>query len=415
MEESVKRFAKGFTKTLAIVNPKPERPSAHGPRRPPEPIAKFNNLEAFLSQELNVQYEDLSDGAVSSNADILFLTAPNDVTEEDLFAIDQFLMQGGTVIAASSPFIGKFTRQSIDLKDNYSGVNAWLNHHGLSVKDEIVLDTQNGVFPMQMMRNVGGVQVQDIKMLEYPYFIDVRGEGLNQNNLITSQIPQVTLAWASPVVVDETKNQGREIIELLRSSEESWVSKSKDVLPDPNDNLGEKFKPESEQKSRLLGVIAQGRFESYFAGKDSPLLENDQAESDTENGSSDEQNEAQKFKLGKVVEHSTESARIILIGSNDFLRDEVLQMAGAATQSQYLNSLQFIANAVDWSLGDSGLLGIRSRGHFNRTLPPMAQSEQMYWEYFNYILAALALVAVAVFERRRRHRKQKHYLSLMAD
>ena len=65
-------------------------------------------------------------------------------------------------------------------------------------------------------------------------------------------------------------------------------------------------------------------------------------------------------------------------------------------------------NTLDWALQDDQLLQIRSRAHFNRTLPPMERQAQLLIEYFNYGLAVawLLLLAVASWLRsilRRRH------------
>ncbi len=73
------------------------------------------------------------------------------------------------------------------------------------------------------------------------------------------------------------------------------------------------------------------------------------------------------------------------------------------------------ANAVDWSLEDSGLLSIRSRGHFNRTLPPMEQSTQVFWEYLNYGLAALLLLTVGFVQRVHSTRKQRFYAQILGQ
>ena len=85
-------------------------------------------------------------------------------------------------------------------------------------------------------------------------------------------------------------------------------------------------------------------------------------------------------------------------------------MAGVAVGSEYLNSLQLMANAVDWSLEDQGLLGIRSRGHFNRTLPAMDHSEQSFWEYLNYGLALAALGLIALLWQLRQRQRRRAFL-----
>jgi ABC-2 type transport system permease protein len=69
---------------------------------------------------------------------------------------------------------------------------------------------------------------------------------------------------------------------------------------------------------------------------------------------------------------------------------------------------------VDVALEDQGLLGIRSRGHFNRTLPPLPDDEQRFWEYLNYVLAALGLAAVFFVHRLRARTKRARYAAWLA-
>lgn len=53
-------------------------------------------------------------------------------------------------------------------------------------------------------------------------------------------------------------------------------------------------------------------------------------------------------------------------------------------------------NTLDWALQDDQLLQIRSRAHFNRTLPPMERSARMILEYLNYGAALLWLLLLAL-------------------
>lgn len=412
MEAGIKRFASGFTKTVALVsptvNPQMGQFGMGG--------ARFTQLEKFLGAELNVQQEDLSDGQVSGEADILLLLSPKDLNEKQLFAVDQFLMQGGTVIAATSPFAASLTPRSLTLQQQNSGLSGWLAHNGLSMEKKLVLDPQNAAFPLPVTRNIGGFQLQELRMLDYPYFIDIRSKGLNAENPITADLPQLTMAWASPISVDSKKQGQRTLTELLHSSAQSWLSGSTDIMPRIDQNGLSTFKPEGNTGEQLLGVISAGRFDSYFAGKPSPLLNQEQAKTDTDSTDTKaKQDNENSPRISGVIEHSPESARIILFSSNDFLSDQVIQIAGSSNRSEYLNSLQLIANTVDWSLEDAGLLSIRARGHFNRTLPPLEHSSQLFWEYLNYALAALALGLIALLQRQRQKARQRNYLHRLAD
>lgn len=408
---AVKRFANGFTKTVAWVGSTPD----YDPHGMGNSAKQFNQLEQFLGEELNIQREDLSDGSVSGQADILFLAAPKALDEKQLFAVDQFLMQGGTVIAATSPYAANISQRNLSLQRQDSGLTNWLKHHGISIEPKLVMDKQNVPFPIPVSRNLGGFSVQEMRMLDYPYFIDVRGPGLNPDNVITANLPQSTLAWASPISVDTDKQKSRNVIELLHSSDKSWLSDNTNIMPQLTANGVVPYVPEGEQKSHLLGVIVKGHFESFFAGKESPLLK--KAESNTVQT---DQNATQTINdkpttIGSVISKSPDSARLIIFSSNDFISDPVISMAGAASGGQYLGSLQLIANTFDWVLEDEGLSTIRARSNFNRTLPAMEESTRTFWEYFNYGLALFALLMVGLVRHQFKRARDKRYQQLMAS
>lgn len=412
LEAGIKRFAAGFTRTVAMVAPQ-QNPMAAQYGMPAGP--GFSQLRNSLAEELNVVDEDLSDGSVSGEADVLLLLAPENLDDRQLFAVDQFLMQGGTVIVASSPFISSLDQGGLSLRPLSSGLSGWLAHHGFELDSSLVMDPQNAAFPLPVTRNVGGFQLQEVAMLDYPWFVDVRPDGLNRELSVTADLPQLTLAWASPITLADAPEgaASRSFTALAYSSADAWLSASTEVMPRIDADGLPDYRPEGERGRQLLAAIGAGRFDSYFAGRESPLLQSEPAAAD--NGEAGENDAAAETPgtASAVIQRSPESARLMLIGSNDFLRDQVLGLAGAAGGSEYLNSLQFMANAVDWALQDDQLASIRSRGHFNRTLPPMEQDAQVFWEYLNYGLAALALLIIAAIQHLRRRRRLAGYAALM--
>jgi len=407
LTSGIQRFASGFTKTVAFVAPQPNPQLARYGLGGPA----FQQLEQVLGADLNIKNENLNDGSVDSDADVLLLAAPDKLDEKQLFAVDQFLMRGGTVIAATSPFSADLSRNRLDMKRHSSGLEQWLQHNGLKIEPQLVLDPQNSAFPLPVTRQMGGLRFQEMRMIDYPYFADLRGDQLNPNNPITSGLNQLSMAWASPITIDPAKNSQRKVTELLHSSDQAWLSDSLNVMPQIDASGHSRFTPTGKRGSQLLGAISQGRFTSYFAGKESPLLASDEKAKDAKGDKSDEK---QQNVISSVIEHSPESARIILFSSNDFLNDRVMQLASANNGSQYLNDLQLMANTVDWSLEDQGLLSIRSRGHFNRTLPTMEHEQQLYWESGNYTVAVVMLIALASLMRYRRKQKAKRYFEELA-
>ncbi len=420
MDAGLKRFAKGFTRKIAFVGASPS-PMAMQPGMPAGP--SFRTLEDYLRAEYDVVNEDLSDGSVSSDADLLLLASPADLDETALFAIDQYLMQGGTVVASTSNWSANLTRNSLDLTAQDSGLGEWLTHHGINIGNELVMDPQNAAFPIPVTRNVGGLQLQEMRMLDYPYFVDIRQNAMNSDSPVVAGLDQVTLAWASPITfsADET---ARENTVLLQSSPQAWLSESTDIMPRV-DETGSGLSPWSQDGDageHALAVSSQGRFDSFFAGKPSPISQGDEeSESSTSDSSSEATDDAVEEattlaqNMDNVIERSTESARLMVFASNDFLRDQITQMAGSSSGTAYLAPFQLMANAVDVALDDTGLLSIRSRGQFNKTLPPMENNSQMFWEYLNYVLVGIAIAIVFGLTRLLRRRTETQQIQWLAS
>ena len=413
LDASLKRFSSGFTKTIAFAapesNPQLTQFGAAGPQ--------FRNLEQTITQEHSISMEDLGDGSVTAQADLLMVAAPENLNEKQLFAIDQFLMRGGTVVLATAPYMSQSMGGSLSMQARNSGLEEWLKFHGINFEQALVLDPQNAAFPIPITRQVGGFSFQEAAMVDYPYFVDVRGAGINATHAITGNLPQVTVSWASPLRIDSESNAGREVTELLRSSEGSWTSVSMDILPRASATGISGWQPQGETGSALLGAIVSGRFDSWFSGKDSPLLA-EQSEEEGVEPDEDAETETESsggLNVGSVIERSPESARLVLLASNDFLTDQILRTISSMSGSQYLGPLELVANTIDWSLEDSGLLSIRSNAHFNRTLPPLDKDEQLFWEYLNYGLAIGALLIVAVWQRRRRTLRNTRYLQQLGE
>jgi ABC-2 type transport system permease protein len=234
------------------------------------------------------------------------------------------------------------------------------------------------------------MQVVELQELDYPPFVDVRSDGMDKTSPIVSNLPAVTMNWVSPLTVDETKNAERDVTILLRSTGESWQWTQVDVQPNPDLYPEYGFPIIGEQQAYPLAVSIHGSFESYFKDQASPF---EQTETMTE---------TVEGPLG-IVEASPDTARLVVIGSAEFIDDAVLETSMQLSQDRYLNSLQFVQNAVDWSVEDEDLLSIRSRGTYARLLEPLETGQQSFWEVLNYAVVFVSLLAIGgVWTLRRR-------------
>lgn len=414
IRSAVRRMAPGYLKTIAMVTPPAPQPM--NPYLPPPPGKRYGALRDVLGENVRIKETDLQDGQVPPDADLLMLLGPEELTKKQLFAVDQFLMQGGTVVAATSPYDVAISN-TLTATRHTSGMEDWLKHHGLTIAPTMTLDPYNASLPIPVSRQVGPLTVNEIQMMPYPHFPDIRGSQLAPDTPVTATLGQLTLNWASPITVDQEGNNGREVIELLHSSKDSWTTDSLDVLPDYTRFPDAGFPQGEPEPFQLLSVAVTGHFTSYFKDKDSPLLESDEDDADApaspENQATEDPTEPPR--VSSIIEHSSDSARIILIASNTFASDEVINLASQGQGTPYLRPLEFLQNSIDWSLDDQGLVAIRSRAQFARTLLPMDQSARLFWEYLNYGLALLGLGGVWLWRRASRRRKISYYAQVLSE
>jgi ABC-2 type transport system permease protein len=399
---AVKRFSPGFLKTVAVLAPENAQPYAA--------------LRESLSNSVRWLDADLKSGSAPGDADLLMVLSPHELDDKQVFAIDQFLMRGGTVLLATAP-TEVSVQQSITAQPVKSGLEDWLAGFGITLGKGLVLDTQSGALPIPIERNVGGVTVQEIALARYPYILDVRGSGLAQGTPITSSLGDIEVPWAAPVSLDAARNGKRRVTTLLHSSAQSWLSQSEDLLPnyDRYPELG--FAVSADRKAQILAVMLEGGFDSAFKDKKSPLLQAPPA-APTPPATPGQPvppkpPEPAQGGFDSVLAHSPASSRLILVASNAVFTDQASSLISEVLGSRYTKAAEFAQNVVDWSLEDQGLLAIRSRDQFARTLEPLDRRAEQTIEFLNYAVALGALGLVWLANRQRRRRAAARWTALL--
>ena len=384
----LRNFAPGVLRKVALFLP-PEPVSIAGFRQ--KGYATWYQLEKRLRDSVMVEKTNLASGRAPQDADLLLIVAPEALGEVQLFAIDQFLMQGGAVIVAASPWHVRLSSDAISAKNQPSGIESWLSHHGITIGDTLVMDTQLGYFPIPVQRQLGSKTVEEIRQLAYPYFIDVREENLDTTTGIFAGIDQLTMNWTSPLKVD---NAALDVTSLISSSDQSWLDSAGGIQPDFEKwpDTGFDTGEESERRAHTLAILTKGSFRSGVADKPLPSgMTNSDAGSDE--------------KPVEVIEQSPGDTKLAVIGSGIFLADSVIDLQTQAMGTRYLSSLQFIQNLVDRLFEEPGLLALRGRGDYARMLDPLTRNQQQVREMVAIgamFAGVLLLFLLARLQERRR-------------
>ena len=402
IESSLKRSSSGFLKVVGLWTPPPAGADQFGRQMPS--LQQYSILEDSLRENYELRRVTLDEGRLATDIDVLILLAPHGLTENQRYALDQYIMRGGSVIAAAGhyrlgidPYLG-----TLKLDVNENGIEEMLESYGIVVGDSVVMDLQNAPFPVQVQRDVGDMVVSEIQAINYPFFADVRADKLDPDNSVVNSLQLLTMSWASPVTVDETVLPDAQVSTLIRSSDNAWETTN--TNPEPNlqtyPDFG--FPIGDPLESIPLAVAVEAAFDSYFRDKPSPFETAEAAEADAADAGVEE---PATEPIG-LIERSPDNTRIIVLGSAEFVNDTVYQISASFGGDRFLSNLQLIANAVDWFTEDVSLASIRSRGSTARILPPIHETAQNQWVLINYAVAIIGLVLIAVIWQMQRRAEQ---------
>ena len=399
IESSLKRSSSGFLKVVGLWTPPPAGADQFGRQLPS--LQQYSILEESLRENYELRRVTLEDGQLAADIDVLILLAPHGLTDIQRYAIDQYIMRGGSVIAAAGhyrlgidPYVG-----TLKLDVNENGIEEMLESYGIVVGDSVVMDLQNAPFPVQVQRDVGDMVVSEIQALNYPFFADVRADKLDADNPVVNSLPLLTMSWASPVTVDETVLSEAQISTLIRSSDNAWETTETNPEPDSQTYPDFGFPIGDELMSIPLAVAVEASFDSFFSDKPSPFeaLESDEVLAD---------GEPEAIEPIGLIERSPDNTRIIVLGSAEFVNDTVYQISASFGGDRFLSNIQLFANAIDWFTEDVSLASIRSRGSSARILPPIHETAQNQWVLINYAVAIIGLVLIGVVWQMQRRAEQ---------
>ncbi|MFH1076455.1 MAG: Gldg family protein [Pseudomonadota bacterium] len=397
IEAALKRCASGFLKTVGLWLPKEEADQQNPYAQFQPPASSYQFVQEKFRENYAIKMVDLTSGRVPGDVDVMLVIAPQRMNEKEQFAIDQYLMRGGSlIIAAGNYSIDKAgLRNGLAIRKLEGGLRDMLKSYGIDVKESMVLDTQNEPFPVPVTRNIGGLRIQEIHQVDYPPFVDIRKDGMAENSPVVSELNSLVMQWVSPIEIDKGKNKEREVVALVTSTDSSWETDKTETQPDFARYPAVGFPEEGAKARHTLAVSVKGAFESYFKDKPSPVFDEEKKdEPTTDNKEKKDAGKKAEEVVMQPIKTSPSSARLAVIGSSEFLNDLVINISRSIGQDRFLAGLEFLENLIDWSVEDEDLLAIRSRGSHARILEPMTRSRQVMWEWINYGVVILSLVIV---------------------
>lgn len=322
-----------------------------------------------LKNDFTVRNVSMDIDKVDDDIKLLVVIHPRDITEKAQFAIDQFVLRGGKLIAFLDPLPMLIdTREQNQMLGSMpntgSSLPLLLKAWGLN------FDTSKVVADMNFKVQLGGRNNQP---QDAPAFLSLTPEGINTNDITTSQLDNIWLPFAGAFT--GTPADGLKETVLFSSTKDSQLVDGF-MANLAGQNIIKDFKPSGIKYA--MGVKLTGKFKTAFPnGK-------------PEDKKDDDKKDADKKQVEKKTDDSLKESKgentVVLIGDADMLYDRVaLQQVPTIFGVAYSpanGNLSFAQNAVEQLTGDSNLINVRSRATQNRPFTRVKAMEAAAQEKF---------------------------------
>lgn len=268
---------------------------------------------------------------IPDEVSVLLLVHPKALAEPTLYAIDQFVLRGGKLLAFVDPF-SEADSGGLMEGGNASDLASLFKAWGLRLRPGEVL--ADGSYALAVGRGEAQRPVRHVGWLSLP------AQALDQDDVTTAGLESITVATAG--ILEPLEGAGTRFTPLLQSSEYAMPM---DV---------QRFAMLRDPQELLRDLAPTGERYALAARIDGP------AQSAFPDGI-----EGQKDGL-----KAAERINLIVVADSDLLADrmwvQVQDFFGQRVPQPFADNAGFAINALDNLAGSDALISVRSRGRYSR-------------------------------------------------
>jgi ABC-2 type transport system permease protein len=274
--------------------------------------------------------------------DVLLLIDATILKREMLYAIDQFVMNGGRLIVMMDPYL-RFNRSSNIINPSPSleinDISDVLQKYGVKYLGESVIgDAQFASV----------VSDQQEGRMSFPYWMRITKQGLSESHASTADLNEVLMVEPGALLLHSEANATA----LITTTEKSGVSARKDFGNKTPRDLAQDF--EMDEHIHIIAAVLNGPYKSAFS---SPIEETNQED--------------------HLEQTNGRAGPIFVIADVDWLFDpfslQQSNVGGQVIVRPLNDNLAFMLNIIEYASGEQALIAIRSRGKLKRPFTRVAK------------------------------------------
>ena len=318
---------------------------------PPSPKQVFISE---LERDFEVVRVSGSSTKIDDEVKVLLVIHPKGLSESTEFAIDQFILRGGKVIALLDSYA------YFDLIPTPQGMQpggSSSNLERLTKAWGVTFETEKMLADLQFMTGKGNRAL--------PTLLTLNETAYNPTDIATAQLGEVLLAFTGAFTSSLTP--GLKQVDLIKSSGYSELV-SKEIAMEKGEQLGTMIKPSGQ--SYPIAIRLEGQFKTAFPDGMPKSAANESAskspvvKADASKGPASKEVDV-AVPVSEVLTQSKENNAVILIADSDFINDNVAvqiqEIFGQRIVYPTNGNLAFLQSLVDQFAGDAALVSLRAR------------------------------------------------------
>ena len=301
-------------------------------------------------------------------------------TAKEKFTLDQFITNGGKTLwmidNVQADLDSLFTNGKMLAYPRDLNLTNLLFTYGVRINTTLIKDLYAAEIPLATGIIGNQPQFQNLEWLYHPL---VRG---NPNHAITKNISPVRLQFANSI--DTLKNNIKKTPLLVSSLLTRKIGTPNFIeLASISDRV---LEADYQSGKQLFAVLLEGDFNSAYKNRIKP------------------------FQTKRYKEQATNN-KMILVADGDIVKNQILKEQPVDlnkdkwTHQQFGNK-DFLLNAVDYLLDDSGIVQLRNKTLQIKLLDKQkAFKERLFWQFLNVVLPLMILLVFGIVFKILRNRK----------
>lgn len=365
-----KRQVVGIMSPMPIAGPAMNFPGM--PQRQPPPWVVIQQLR----QDYDVREVAMSSDKIDDDVNVLLVIHPFGISEKTEFAIDQFLLKGGKVIAFVDPqcLVAKAYDNPGQMGMAPTTVNAPDSDLPNLLKAWGVRYEKGKVVADMNYRTQAG------RGRAVPTFLTVDRAGINHDEPVTSALEVVQMFSSGSFVLDG--KEGVSYTRLIESSENSELIDTTVAEQAQREGL-KTFNPDGKKKT--LAVRITGKFTTAFPdgppkekapGEGAPKLPGESGGEDKKDAGAPAAAEKKEEKPASLKASQNSDGVVFLFGDADMQYDMFAlesDPSGRVMPVARNSNIPMLLNIVELVGGGADLIGVRSRAVTKRPFTKMQE------------------------------------------